>query len=244
MVFLIFNEAKNGGIFLLVHPQIIEIFISIFSGIIIFFITFQLQKLIAGPEIVFEGLSINSFDDFYIHLRNCGTRTAYECIVMLDYESIDNVDAFLKKFELPTGSRIGSYFLENLDTNILFSCWPITRDVILWDMTDMKPGVAYDFTGKMPEFMKKKRREMLKPGDLDRVITLPKKTGTYIIAITVYDSVDISFILVYQYREDKKFINWRYVGSIKNKGKLRYLRIVMLKMKLKFVLWKLRRSSD
>jgi len=60
--------------------------------------------------------------------------------------------------------------------NFLYSCWPITKDEILPDMTDMKAGATYEFMSCLPPFLERKR-EKLKAGNWNKRISFPKEQG-------------------------------------------------------------------
>lgn len=111
-------------------------------------------EIYRGSRIVVEKVTINNPDDFAIRLRNVGHREASECIVVVETRPLSEAKVLLNKLKEPTGRRMDSYILEELDADILYSCWPITKDVILPDMTDMKPGAAYG-----PISLDKRRRK-------------------------------------------------------------------------------------
>jgi len=134
-----------------------------------------------------------------------------------------------------------SYILENnemLDKNILYSCLPIEKDVILYDMTDMKPGTAYEFVGRLPDFLRQKKN-MLKSGDWDRVISFPKEPGVYVAVVSVYDGIDNSFVLIYDCLDPHQSPNVAHVGTIR---KPRTIGVALAKLRLWLAARKYRKS--
>jgi len=192
-----------------------------------------------GPKIILEEVTVNSPGDFNIRLRNVGHREASECIVLLETKPLSEAREMLRYLSQPTGKRMKSYILEELDKNILYSCWPITRDVILPDMTDMKPGAAYDFVSCLPEFLRQKKKEELKEGCWDKVISFPKDPGVYVAAVSVYDGIETSFVLIYEYLNPRQSPKVFHIGTIR---KPRNIRAIWVRLRLWLGAQKYRKS--
>lgn len=174
-----------------------------------------LWELYRGPRVIVEKVTVNNPDDFAIRLRNVGHREASECIVVVETRPLSEAKVLLNKLKEPTGRRMNSYILEELDADILYSCWPITRDVILPDMTDMKPGATYDFVSRLPDFLRQKKKEDLKEGDWERVISLPKESGVYTVTVSVYDGLETSFLFIYEHLDMSQTPKMTSVGTIR-----------------------------
>ena len=169
-----------------------------------------------GPNIAVEKITFNNPGDFQIRLRNRGAREAAECLILLEDKPLSEAKELLQSLAQPISRRV-EYILEKQEVsslNILYSCWPITRDVILPDMTDMKPGAAYEFVGRLPDFLEEKK-DKLKPGDWNRQISFPVKPGIYVAAIHVYDGFETTFVLVYDHLNEQHPPRAYQIGTIR-----------------------------
>ncbi|GEM_PF-3496946 len=193
-----------------------------------------------GPKIIFEKITINSPDNFEIRLRNVGHRKASECIALLETKPLSEVGEILRQLSQPTSRRMDTYILEESDKNILYSCWPITRDVIVPDMTDMKAGTAYSFTSRLPDFLKQKKKEELKEGCWDKIVSFPKDPGVYVAVVSIFDGVDASFVLIYEYLTPHQSPRVFYVGTVR---KPRNIRVAWIRLKLWLIARKYRKRQ-
>lgn len=214
------------------NPLVVDIIIAFFAAVIGWLLAVFWDKY-RGPRITLEKITLASPDEFEICLRNTGRREASECIVVLEAKPLPEVKEMLGKLSIPTSRRVESYMLEELDADILYSCWPITRDVILPDMTDMKPGPAYSFVGRLPEFLKLKKN--LQEGQWTKIISFPKNPAVYLAAVSVYDGIDTSFILIYDNQDAGQKPKILNIGSIRKPRKIGILWV-------RFRLWLLKRK--
>jgi hypothetical protein len=209
-----------------------EVIISAFVASLFSWFFMAFWDIYRGPKITFEKIKIDAPDDFKIKLRNKGWREAAECIVTLETAPLSGAKQFLNKFLNPVKDRM-EYILESNEMqkiNILYSCWPITRDEILPDMTDMKAGATYEFLSYLPSFLQYKK-ERLKAGNWDKRISFPKELGMYIAAISVFNGSDTSFILIYEYLDTKKKPKIYFLGTIRKLRKIK-IKIILTRLKL------------
>ncbi len=190
-----------------------ENILSLLAGIIGAILGAIIWEIARSPRITLESVQINNPEEFKIRLRNKGWKEVSECIVTLKTCQLPETNSFLNELIKPPHKRVESYLLEDVDEPILYSCWPITRDVILPSMTDMKPGPGFDFVGQMPDFLRKKQN--LAEGDWTKTISFPKIPGIYIGVVTVYDGADVDFVGIYEYAGPESAPKWLTIGRIR-----------------------------